>query len=309
MISSFGQQFPYYVCKVYGVKNKGKTPEAYVSIGASEKFHALKNIHTPLAQGSPKDLVVGFDNEIRNAGAGHESWEITDKDTVLLYIVDPRSGELKGTKQIELTKKQLDDLIKQCRRSMWILTMGVTFFLNNNPDFVAKLTRDKDFKVREIEGRLENFADSRWFTVKEFTVNEARTEVQIGLKYSPKILGEHGQIFFGTAERYDLVKIEEETEYRYQILDILKYLVTSFFQKPPDIKLKVWDDKNKLLAELHYESTEMQKLHTNATEKNIPTPTSGSLPTKKCLIAHEVRVPYGQREVFEKNLKPRKRKK
>jgi len=297
----------YYVHKTYGVKSEGKTLESYISIGGGEKFHALKNIHTSLSHGNPQDLIFGFDNEIRNAGAGHESWEITDKGTALLHIIDPKSGELKGTKQIELTRKQLEDLIKQCRKTMWILRMGLTLFLNNNPDFVSKLKRSREFKIKEIEGYLEEFADNRWFAVKDFVVNEARTEIQLGLKYSPKILGEHGQIFFGTAERYDLVKIEEETEYQYQILDILKYTVASCFQKPPEIKLKVWNDKDILLAELHYESAEVQKLYLDATENNIPKPKSGTLPVEKCLIAYEVRVPYGQRAVFEPILKLRKK--
>jgi len=297
----------YYICKVYGVKSEGKTPESYISIGASEKFHTLKNIHTSLAQGNPQDLVFGFDNEIRNAGAGHESWEITDKGTALLHVIDPKSGEPKGAKEIELTERQLEDLIKQCRRTMWILRMGLTIFLNNNPDFVAKLKRNKDFKVKEIERCLEEFADNRWFSIKEFIINEGRTEIRLGLKYSPKILGEQGQVFFGKAERYDLVKIEEETEYRYQILDILKYLVASFFQKPPEIKLKIWDEKDILLADLRYEPTELQKLYLDAAEENIPKSQNGELPSLKCMIAYEIRVPFGQRAVFEKILKFRKK--
>lgn len=297
----------YYVCKVYGIKNEGKTPESYTLIGAGAKFHALKNIRTSLTKGSLSDLIIGFDNEIRNAGGGHESWEITDKGTVILYVVDPKSGELKGKKQIEVTEEQLEDLIKQCRKTMWILRMGLTFFLNNNPDFAIKIRRSRDFKIKEIEGYLEEFAENRWFTVKELIVNEGRTEIQLGLKYSPKIIGERGQIFFGKAERYDLVKIEEETEYKFQVLDIMKYLVASFFPKPPEIKLKIWDEKDEILADLQYDSKEAQKLYLDAAEENIPNPRNGTLPSDKCLIAYEIRVPFGQREIYEKILKLKKK--
>lgn len=300
----------YYVCKNYGLKNNGSTPGSYVSIGASEKFHALKNIQTLLLKGNPRDLIIGFDNEIRNAGAGHESWEITDKNTILLKIIDPKTGYPKGSEQIELSKNQLEDLLKQCRKTIWILRMGVSLFLNNNPNFVAKLGRSKNFKIKEIEGHLAQFAANRWFTVKDFIVDDERTKIQLDLQYTPKIIGDKGQVFFGNGEKYDLIKIEERVKYKYQILGILQYLLVSFFErnKLPVIDLKIRNEKEQLIAELEYQPNELQKLFLEKTEENIPVSSRGEIPDSEYLLAYEVRVPFGQREVFEKFLNLRKKK-
>jgi len=50
------------------VKNKASDTQSYVFIGSGEKFHALRDIKTSLINGNPKDLINGFDNEVRNAG-------------------------------------------------------------------------------------------------------------------------------------------------------------------------------------------------------------------------------------------------
>jgi hypothetical protein len=122
----------YFLCKKYKIKNRGTTPLSYVSIGAGEKFQSTNNMHTTLPQGNFHDLVNGFDNEIRNAGEGHDSWEVTDKNTILFNVIDPKSGSSKGQKEFSIN--QLNEFIDKCRKTIWILKMGIVIFIENNPE-------------------------------------------------------------------------------------------------------------------------------------------------------------------------------
>lgn len=295
----------FYACRIYKIKNSGRAPEDFVNIGASVKFHALKSIAVPLKQGNIRDLVDGFDNAIRNAGAGHESWEIDDSDRLILHPTDPETGQQKSNKQITLTVTELEALIKRCRKTLWILKMGISFFLNNTPSFVSALDDKGDFKKKEILGYLEQFAENRSFKVTSFAIEDDRKKITLSLKYSPKVLGESGQLFFGNGERYDLVNVEKEVPYEDQVLGIIQYLTVSFFKDPPSVELKLLDENEKVVAELKYSNGEIAKLLTAADSNERPVPTSGKMPTGKCTIAYQVRVPFGQRELFEKFIQQR----
>ena len=78
------------------------------------------------------------------------------------------------------------------------------------------------YKIREIKEAVISFAANRSFEIKDFKLDNERSKLEISIKYDPPIIGRNEQIFFGTAEAYDIVHQEVLVKYEYQMLDILK---------------------------------------------------------------------------------------
>lgn len=287
----------FYCCKILGLKNAGSTPETYVKISASTKYHRLKDIKTILPEGEMKDLVKGFDTELRNAGDGHDSYEITDNNTILMHVLDPRTGKPVGSKKIELSYGELDKMISLCRKSIWVLRNGVTIFLNNNPDFRKKLKSTRLVKISEIKSSVEAFADDRRIHLEKFDVSKDRKHFDITLRFKPQeSIGRGGELLFGNGERYDLISIKQTMQSKYQIISVLQYLVYVLKKgSTPKISVEVLDDKREKIAALEYETEELEKFFLPKKEENIPIPKTGSVPDFPNTFIAEVRVPYGMR--------------
>lgn len=294
---------PYlYVCRVYGRKHKVTDAGGFVNVGASEKYHALKDTHVSLLKGNIGKLVAGFDNQIRNAGEGHDRWEVTDRDTLILPIVEPDTGAEKN--RIELTEKELDDLIKQCRKTIWILKMGYMIFLENNKDFEKKLKNKPAVKLREVEEQVKQFADNRWFDIKKFKVNDNRSQISMAVKYRSRVIGTKTQVFFGGGEAYDLIERETFVEYEYQMLDIIKMALGCLGgENLPRVVVEMFDEKDASLGVVEYEPNELTKLFKEEGRLEIPQPSKGTVPKIKCRLVYFLKVPYGMRDIAEKMLK------
>jgi hypothetical protein len=293
-----------YVCKVYGKKNKVTNAADFVKVAASEKYQALKDTQVTLVQGDIQKLIVGFDNQIRNAGEGHDRWEVTDQNVLVLPVVSPETGSERG--QIKLTEKELDELIKQCRKTLWILKMGYSIFLENNKAFEKKLKGKSVIRSREIEESVRNFADNRWFDIKKFDIKEDKSQISMTVKYRPRVIGTKTQVFFGTAEAYDLIKQETFVEYEYQMLDIIKMALLYFdAEKLPRIAVEMFDEKDISMGIVEYEPSELSKLLKEEGELEVPKPSKGIIPDKKCRLVVFIKVPYGMRDIYEKLLKER----
>ena len=295
----------YYICKYYQTKTKATDNQSFVFVGASEKFHSLKGIQISLTQGNFKTLTEGFDNEIRNAGEGHDFWEITDEDKILFNIINPETGKPKGSQQLLMSEKEFENSIKKCRKTIWILKMGVYIFLNNNPKLTSSLHRNKIYKIKEIEENLKGFCKNYRLDVKKFEVNTDRSKVILELEYSPQILGTGGQLFIGGVEAYDLINIEHEVKYSDNVYSVFEFLLASFFDenKLPFLVLKIFNEKHECIGDLEYKSQELKKILQGGSQKNIPAPIKGKMPDENYKLAVEIRVPYGQRKIYEKLLK------
>lgn len=297
----------FFVCSVYSKKHKVSQIQDFVNVAANEKYQALKDTHVSLIQGDISKFVLGFDNQIRNAGEGHDRWEVTDDNKLILPIISPETGSEK--KRIELTEKEMKDLIKQCRKSLWVLKMGYMIFLENNKDFEKKLKGKPAIKVREIEDHARSFADNRWFDIKKFQVNEDKSQITISMEYRSRVIGTRNQVFFGTAEAYDLIERETFIPYEYQMLDILKLILSYFDEKNYPRIIVEMSAKEKLgeketsLGIVEYESSELSKLFIEEGDIQIPKPSKGSVPDFKCRLVTFIKVPYGMREIFEKLIK------
>lgn len=298
---------PYlYMCRVYGRKHKATNAADFVNVGASEKFQALSDTRVPLPRGDISKLCVGFDNQIRNAGEGHDRWEVTDKDMLVLPIVDPKTGSEKG--KVELSENELKGLIKQCRKSLWILKNGYLLFLENNEDLDLKLKDKPILKIREIEALLEQFADNRWFDLKQFEINEERTLVTLAIRYRPRVVGTKTQVFFGSGEAYDLIERERFVPYEYQMLDIVKTALRCLGSETlPKVIVKMYGEKDASLGTVEYKPVELSKLLKEEGELEIPRPSKGSVPDIKCRLVVFIKVPYGTRDTWEKLIKENER--
>jgi len=297
----------FYLCKKYGKSHAVQDSEKFVEVSASEKFQTIKNTAISLLNGSFPPLVSGFDNHIRNAGAGHDRWETTDSETVILKVVDDRTGKEK--KRYEFTQKQLRDILQTCRINLWVLRNGLLIFLENNPDVESKIVSRHVYKIREIKEIAESFALNRSFILKEFELDNDRTLLKMSVKYNPPIVGKNEQIFFGTAEAYDVVHLEESTKYEYQMLDIVKCCLMHLDRnKIPRIIIHMFGDKDENLGTVEYNPTELAKLLIEEGDIQIPTPIEGVVPNIECKIDLPVRVPYGKGEIYEEILREQQKK-
>lgn len=295
----------FFICKSFGVKTKCVDPESFVNLPASKKYHALKNIKTVLAKGNIKNLVSAFDNEVRNAGEGHDSYEITDEGTAVLHIIDPKTGLHRGSKTLELTYSELHNLIDLCRKNIWVLKNGIMVFINNNRAFANTFIRTNPLKIREIKALVSDFANQRWLDLSGFSIDKKQNAVKMKLQYFKKKVGVSKELIFGSGEKYDLIDIETKVEYRDQVLGIIQFLISLWDQPTlPNLKIELFDEKEKKIASLVYEAPELNKL-LSGKKGEIPKPSSGVVPDKKYKMISTVRVPYGSRTAMEKLIKAR----
>ena len=288
----------FYASKILGLKNEGSTPETYVKISASTKYYMLKNIKTILLNGDLKDLVKGFDTELRNAGDGHDSYDLTDNNTILMLVLNPKTGKQVGSKTIELTYGELDNMISLCRKSIWVLRNGFSIFLNNNPEFRKKINSTRPIKISEIKSSVGSFAEERRMYLQTFDMSSDRKHIDIGLMFSPpETVGRGGELLFGNGEKYDLVNIKQPMQAKYQIISVLQYLVYILKKENiPEIFAEIFDYKKKVIAKLEYDPEELAKFFLPKKEENIPIPKVGSVPDFSNPFIYEVKVPYGMRE-------------
>lgn len=297
----------FYLCKKYGKTHEVTDAEKFVDVSASEKFQIIKNTKLPLLTGNFPDLVSGFDNQIRNAGAGHDRWETTDSATMVLKVVDDRSGNEK--KRYEFSQREFRDILQKCRINLWVLRNGFLIFLENNPEIEKKIVSKRVYKIREIKEAATEFATNRNFEVKEFKLDNDRTKLEMSVKYTPPIVGTNEQIFFGTAEAYDVVHQKISVEFEYQMLDIIKccllYLDSSNL---PLVTVHMFGADDEDFGSVEYGKVELAKLLEEEGEIKIPIPSKGKIPRVECKIDVPIRVPYGKGALFEKLLKERENK-
>jgi len=293
---------PYlFVCRTYGVATRGTTSESFVRIGSSAKYHGLSNLKVALPFGDPTTLLKGFNNEIRNAGEGHDDWEIADDETLRLHIIDPKTGLLKGRGHWDFKREDLLSIIKDCRQSLWALRVGVMLFVCNNQSLCSNLGQLRVRKTSEARAYVEQFARDRWFTITQLRADDARTNIYIALQLSPVVLGEMARVYFGNGESYDLARIDEQVAYDEQVVGIIQYLLTIFAEetRPPKLEIRVSNEAGQQIASVTYAPSEVHKIFSMKTGSEPPTPTSGTLPDGCYTISYRVRVPLGMREVVE----------
>ncbi|MEZ4752749.1 MAG: hypothetical protein R3A13_00320 [Bdellovibrionota bacterium] len=133
---------PYvYAVKSHGLKSRAKSLRDAVNVGASTKFHGLKEVQVSSLGGLLSDLTFGFDNKIRNSGAGHDHWEITDDNLIILRDIHPETG--KERDKIVHTIESLQSLSRDCNKSLWLMRNGFYIFMHNTPKFYSSLSRKK----------------------------------------------------------------------------------------------------------------------------------------------------------------------
>ncbi len=286
--------------KGYGLDSKAKDIKEIINVGSGKKFVDIRDFKYPSKIESIEKLLNGFDNKLRNALGGHESWEITDDDKILVKDVDPKTGKEK--KRFLITEKDLTKTIKQARKTLWILEVGVSIFVENNPEVGKSISRNTLPTFREIKQTMEAEAKNLWLDIKEFSFDKDNKEVNISLQYSPKILGEKGQILTKGGS-FDLIKKDFEVTYEEQSLGMIQKILgmvgRDFLDK---VCVKVYDDEKSLLSDVIYNEEAIDSLMNVKEGDPIPKPISGEMTDKKYKIEYEIRIPSGMREFGEKAL-------
>lgn len=300
----FYASIPYfYLAKTGAIKHEGTTGESYAYISAGEKFNKLSNFITSLPNGNVTDLTKGFDNRIRNAGAGHDSWMVTDEHTVKMTVTDPKSGLKKD--ELEYTQKEFTEIIKRCNRTFWVLRVGVAVYLENNPDVRERVELQKKHTIFEIADVTTSFAENRLLSTSDFKMDKENNILSFKIVHVPQIVGIKGQIFIGTAEAYDIIHQRERIPFLYQTLDTIKYAL-SFFDKEnlPSIKIYI-QIEDKEYGTVEYVQKELLKLFIEEGEPQIPVPSAGKIPDYECIMNLPIKVPYGMRDIIVKEMKSR----
>jgi len=296
---------PYlYVCRTYHISSKGFSEKSLVQIGASKKISELQKIKTSTIRGNPNELTDGFNVEIRNAGGGHDTWEVTDNGKILFKILDPWKGVPKGSKEIELSIREYNELITRARKTIWILEIGLVIFLINNASISGKINPKKKLKISEIKKHLNAYAEKKWLSVTKLSASDDRKIMNITIKNYPQHFGGGGQLYVGKEAAYDIVDFEENLSYKYQTLYIMQVLVRYFCERGnlPSLIVQILTENDSCLAELEYKPAELEKLYLAPDEKNMPIPTRGQLPEDEYTIIWQFPVPIGQGGKFRKKL-------
>lgn len=291
---------PYaYLCEFIKPKLKKVDYEDYVLVPAGTKRYEMKNLKNPTLQGDFRKLSIGFDNKIRNAGKGHNNYEITDNDTLVLLVKHPRSHKI--VERIELDEKELKAKVKLMERKLWPLEMGIIIYLVNNPTIKSKIQPKIDYKIKEIERILWEFVKQRQITMKKFNLSKDRNNLELELYKDPILTGkEGGKLYMDGSPPSDIITDEIEVNYDDQIIGIIEYALHLNQKNPFNVKVKVYDEDSSCLMDLEFNKDEIAKLALEKKQK--PKPFKGKTCKKTYKLIVEQAIPEGTKDIYKKAL-------
>ncbi len=292
---------PYYFAKTtYKDGKEHSSLEDYFQVGASAKHDILEKeraiLHGPLQLNK---LAEGLNRQVRNAGGGHDRYEISDDGKLVMKPVNPRTGASQST--LEFTKQEFLDLIKECEKTIWVIKMGILLFLENNPEIHSKIEIKKTIKRSEIKALIESKAKEFQLEVSQLKIHEDRNFVEMELKHKPRITGTGGQILMGNGEAYDIVHNRFEIKFRDQIFGLMQHLMHYLGgDELPCIQIKLFDSKGECISDPTYSPEELKKLMTGKKDAgNIPSPSKGMMTEITYELVGELKVRYGMGEKIQ----------
>jgi hypothetical protein len=280
-----------YVTEILKPQRKALDAADVVNVSAGSKLQAIKDTRVPCPYGDPLSLVRGFDSSIRNAGGGHEDWEVGDDGKLILTIRDPRTGKTRRTIRLELS--ELKDLIATCQRTIWSLQVGFLIFIANEGLQFRMDSTSKDLKVKEIENLVSAFADNRWLSLQEFTFDRERKTSLMTLRHVPMPIANRGQIL-SMAGAKDIVHVRNDAKLDEQIVGILQFYLSHLVETEyPNVRVKILDSRGIEVCDVEYSADEMRKCLPATGRDHMPHPTTGAVPKMRYYIVHQVLVPVG----------------
>lgn len=295
---------PYYFLVKNGITSQAKSPESFVYIAASVKHHTLSSVNTIIYNLHFPDLVDAFDNDIRNAGEGHDSYDITDKGTILLKLINPRTGKFVKNKFKEITLRELKQAIDNCRKNTLLLVTAVYVFINNN-EIHNKLKRKTPITLREIKQKFVVFADDRWFSLTDFVHDNEHNTLTIKLKFIKRAHGKSEQILFSSGEKYDVINVKFTVQFSVQLLgcaQLLFYLLKNSRYPTPHLSFVIVDEKKNTIGEIQFSAKELEKFLLKQ-KHVIPQPNMNTFGAKTYDLITTLKCPFKQRTFYETFLK------
>ncbi len=292
----------FYACKIPKIATKAATPENYVHVSAGTKYHTIKDIAVAMLDGHLPELLGAIDIRIRNAGGGHDTWEILEDGSIKLYFTNPYSGKRDGERKF--TEEEFRSYVKECEKAVWIMKMGLNVFLANNPEVFKKVRSTRKLKATEIKAKVNALLSHRWMRVKEFDYKRESKIAEIVLERVEKTFkAERKSMTFGNGQKFIIIQKEIHSKYKRTILYALHLVVAELeISEVPSIHIRVLD-RDKVIADLNFKSVELQKLHGKLTEETIPQPIAGKWPEDTFSRIIEFRVDPAferqMRKVFE----------
>ncbi|MDD4319556.1 MAG: hypothetical protein PHW10_04520 [Candidatus Peribacteraceae bacterium] len=268
----------FFVAKVIKSKSKAETPESYVHVSASTKYYAIKKVSIALTHGHLPNLLGAIDVRVRNAGGGHDSWEILEDERMQMHFTDPYSGKRDGERTF--TEEEFRRYFKDCEKAVWILEMGLNVFLVNNPSFFEKVQGTRKLKANEIRMKLDALVSERWIRVKDFVFNrQAKTATIVLERVKRAFMAERKEMYLSNGQKFVIIQKEIHSKYKRTILYALDILVTHLEpQEIPVTHIQVIDENGVNIADLTFSPEELHKLLGKVTEETTPAPSNGKWP-------------------------------
>ncbi len=291
---------PYaYLCEFIEPKLKKAEYEDYILVPAGTKRYKIKSLKNPTFQGDFRRLSIGFDNKIRNAGKGHNNYEITDSDTLVLLVKHPKTHKV--IERIELDERELKAKVKLMERKLWPLEMGIVIYLINNPTIKSKIQPKIDYKIKEIERILWEFVKQRQMTMKKFSFSKDRNHLELELHKDVILAGKKGgKLHMDGSSPSDIFTDEVEVNYDEQIMGIIEYALHLNRKNTFNVKIKVYDESNDCLMDLEFDKDEIAKLALGKKQK--PKPIKGEICKKTYKLIIEQAIPEGTKDIYKKAL-------
>lgn len=290
----------YYACKIIKVKNKATTAESFINVGASEKIKALKAISIELPKGNLRSLVEAFDNELRNAGGGHDFYEITDENTLVLKITDPKTGKLKGSKKRELSLGGLEREIEKNRKAVWILRNGFLIFLNNNPDPTLNFEPTDRPKISHVEDKIQSILEDIGLGSMKFGYQKLPSglySVLLKLKVLRRPIGP-SSVMFSSGEKFEIIQVSKELSTYEQIVKVVAFIL-GFTGKNilAELTIEMIGIKDEKMAYFVYAKHDLDAFFEAKNINELTRPAVSNILIHKFITIKELSVPPGSEKI------------
>lgn len=245
----------------------------YVSVPASQKRKTLGDQKFPM-------IIDGIDHKIRNAGSGHESWEITDEDECVYKDIDQRTGETKETFQISIS--ELREKIKKIEKATAIIDLSLHVFLANNPTItVGYSALGIRPKISEIERMTSKMASDYQLNLRKFQLGKDRGQLDLEIFHPKQAESVRPSQVFTNLWAHEVVTLRWGVSYIDQVFGILFWIIHLNEGKAFNLHLKIVDEEVWDIYEGEFDAVELQKWADEASkEKTYPKPKEWGLPEK-----------------------------
>lgn len=229
-----------------------KNPDTdYVSVPASQKRKTLEDQKFTV-------VIDGIDHKIRNAGSGHESWEVTDEGECIYKDIDPKTWKVKETFQISTS--DLRNEIKKIEKATAIIDLSLNIFLSNNPNIqIGYSILGIRPKISEIERIASKIGLEYQLGITKFAFEKDRSHLDLEIIHYRASSNIGATQVFSNLWAHEVVKMRWGVSYIDQVFWILFQIIHLNEGKVFEFHLKITEEGKWSIYEGVFETEELQR--------------------------------------------------